>query len=131
MSTATQLARRDFLRLTVTASGGLLIGFYFPGFSPHAAAEETGKQFSPNAFVRIGTDERITVVVNHSEMGQGVNTALPMILADELDADWSKVIMVPTPPIDALYGNPGFGHIMHTASSASVTGSLSLRTSGI
>ena len=45
----------------------------------------------PNAFVRIGTDERITVIVNHSEMGQGVYTSLPMLLAEELDADGSKV----------------------------------------
>jgi len=58
-------------------------------------------------------------------------TSLPLILAEELDADWSKVIIVPAPPIDALYGNPGFGQVMHTASSASVTGFLSLRTSGI
>src|SRR4029077_3219703 len=56
--------------------------------------------------------------------------SLPLILAEELAADWSKVIIVPAPPIDALYGNPGFGHVMHTASSASVTGFLSLRTSG-
>ena len=55
-------------------------------------------------------------------------TSLPLILAEELAADWSKVIIVPAPPIDALYGNPGFGHVMHTASSASVTGFLSLRT---
>ena len=57
-------------------------------------------------------------------MGQGSMTSLPLILAEELDADWSKVIIVPAPPIDALYGNPGFGHVMHTASSASVTGFL-------
>ena len=66
-----------------------------------------------------------------TEMGQGSMTSLPLILAEELAADWSKVIIVPAPPIDALYGNPGFGHAMHTASSASVTGFLSLRTSGI
>jgi isoquinoline 1-oxidoreductase beta subunit len=54
-----------------------------------------------------------------TEIGQGSMTSLRLILAEELDADWSKVIIVPAPPIDALYGNPGFGHVMHTASSAS------------
>lgn len=122
MSTATQLARRDFLRLTVAASGGLLIGFYFPGLSSRAEAEETGKQFSPNAFVRIGTDERITVVVNHSEMGQGVYTALPMILADELDADWSKV-GYESAPVDPVYNHPVFG-MQLTGGSTSVWSSF-------
>lgn len=122
MSAATQLARRDFLRLTVAASGGLLIGFYFPGLSSRAEAEETGKQFSPNAFVRIGTDERITVVVNHSEMGQGVYTALPMILADELDADWSKV-GYESAPVDPVYNHPVFG-MQLTGGSTSVWSSF-------
>ena len=48
-------------------------------------------------------------------MGQGSMTSLPLILAEELAADWSKVIIVPAPPIDALYGNPGFGHVMHNS----------------
>jgi len=64
--------RRQFLKLSVAASGGLLVGFYLPALSSKAAAEESPNVFMPNAFVRIGTDERITVIVNHSEMGQGV-----------------------------------------------------------
>ena len=64
-------------------------------------------------------------------MGQGSLTALPLILAEELDADWSKVVIVPAPPIDKIYGNPGFGGVMHTASSAAVTGFFTdLRTFG-
>lgn len=122
MSTIAQIARRDFLRLTVTASGGLLVGFYFPGLSSRLEAEDTGKRFAPNAFVRIGTDERITVVVNHSEMGQGVYTALPMILADELDADWSK-ISYESAPVDPAYNHPVFG-MQLTGGSTSVWSSF-------
>ena len=121
MSSPIQIPRRDFLRLTVAASGGLLVGFYFPGLSKSAAAEEP-KKFSPNAFVRIGTDDRITVVVNHSEMGQGVYTALPMILADELDADWTKV-GYESAPVDPAYNHPVFGMQM-TGGSTSVWSSF-------
>src|SRR6266581_8913683 len=92
-SFAGEMPRRDFLKLSVAASGGLLIGFYLPGMQPEAQAAT----FAPNAFVRIGTDDSVTVIVNHSEMGQGVFTALPMILADELDADWTKVRFEPAP----------------------------------
>ena len=81
------MQRRDFLKVSVAASGGLLIGFRFPGISALASAESSASTFMPNAFVRIGTDERVTVIVNHSEMGQGVYTSLPMLLAEELDAD--------------------------------------------
>jgi isoquinoline 1-oxidoreductase subunit beta len=98
-----EVPRRDFLKLSVAASGGLLIGFYLPGMQPEAQAAA----FAPNAFVRIGTDESVTVIVNHSEMGQGVFTALPMILADELDADWTKVRFEPA-PVDPVYNHPVF-----------------------
>src|SRR5438046_991604 len=70
---------------------------------PEAAAAT----FAPDAFVRIGTDDSVTVIVNHSEMGQGVFTALPMILADELDADWTKVRFEPA-PVDPVYNHPVF-----------------------
>ena len=121
MNAALRVSRRNFLQLSVAASGGLLVGFYFPGFSRRAAAQAPQK-FSPNAFVRIGTDERITVIVNHSEMGQGVYTALPMILAEELDADWSKVGYEPA-PVDPAYNHPVFG-IQMTGGSTSVWSSF-------
>lgn len=101
--------RRSFLKASVVASGGLLIGFHFPGISALASAQPSSAEtFMPNAFVRIGTDERVTVIVNHSEMGQGVYTSLPMLLADELDADWSKVGFEPA-PVDPKYNHPAFG----------------------
>ena len=119
---ASGIQRRDFLKVSVAASGGLLIGFQFPGLSSLVSAQTTPATFMPNAFVRIGTDERVTVIVNHSEMGQGVYTSLPMLLADELDADWSKVGYEPA-PVDPKYNNPAFG-MQVTGGSSSVWSGL-------
>src|SRR5207237_1981666 len=113
------MERRDFLKFTVAASGGLLIGIYLPTASKLARADEDSSNgFMPNAFVRIGSDDRITVIVNHSEMGQGVYTALPMLLAEELDADWNKIGFEPA-PVDPKYNHPVFG-MQVTGGSSSV-----------
>jgi isoquinoline 1-oxidoreductase beta subunit len=120
--TSAGIQRRDFLKVSVAASGGLLIGFQFPGLSSLASAQTATAAFMPNAFVRIGTDERVTVIVNHSEMGQGVYTSLPMLLADELDADWSKVGYEPA-PVDPKYNHPAFG-MQITGGSSSVWSGL-------
>jgi len=80
------LSRREFVAAGVAAGAGLVIGFYLPHQS-HASTES----FSPNAYLRITPDNKITIVVARSEMGQGVRTALPMILAEELEADWSQI----------------------------------------
>src|SRR5881227_2659184 len=63
-------------------------------------------------WVRIAPNGTITVLTAGAEMGQGSMTGLPLILAEELDADWSRVKIVPAPPIAAIYGNPGFGGVM-------------------
>ena len=80
------LSRREFVTAGVAAGAGLVIGFYLPHKS--GAQEES---FSPNAYLRITPDNKITIVVARSEMGQGVRTALPMILAEELEADWKQI----------------------------------------
>lgn len=117
--TALQMERRKFLKFSLAASGGLLLGFYLPGKNKLALAQElSASVFMPNAFVRIGTDERVTVIVNHSEMGQGVYTALPMLLAEELDADWNKIGFEPA-PVDPKYNHPVFG-MQITGGSSSV-----------
>jgi isoquinoline 1-oxidoreductase subunit beta len=124
------LERRAFLKASVVASGGLLIGFHFPGVSALASAQPSPTEtFMPNAFVRIGTDERVTVIVNHSEMGQGVYTSLPMLLADELDADWSKVGFEPA-PVDPKYNHPAFGMQMTGGSSSVWSGLEQFRQAG-
>lgn len=130
-----KLERRDFLKISVAASGGLLIGIQFPGISglavaqPSAAQSASANAFMPNAFVRIGSDERVTVIVNHSEMGQGVYTSLPMLLADELDADWNKVGFEPA-PVDPKYNHPAFGIQMTGGSSSVYSGLQQFREAG-
>src|SRR5579863_9602228 len=125
-----KMERRDFLKISVAAGGGLLIGFRFPGISTLASAQPApANTFMPNAFVRIGTDERVTVIVNHSEMGQGVYTSLPMLLAEELDADWTKV-GYESAPVDPKYNHPAFGMQMTGGSSSVWSGLEQFRQAG-
>src|SRR5262249_61783173 len=94
------------------------------------AAEGAGKAMNP--WVSIAPDGTITIMSAATEMGQGSMTSLPLIVAEELDADWSNVRIVPAPPIEAIYGNPGFGYaMMYTAASNAVTSYFQqLRTFG-
>jgi CO/xanthine dehydrogenase Mo-binding subunit len=92
------LSRREFVAAGVAAGAGLIIGFYLPHKGESGAAA-----FSPNAYLRITADDKVTIVVPRSEMGQGVYTALPMILAEELEADW-KQIAIEQPGASRLYG---------------------------
>src|SRR5437868_117594 len=104
------LGRREFLKTTATIGGGLCIAAYVPelGAGPRELAPAAAGLFAPNAFVRIAPDENVTVIANHSEMGQGVYTSLPMLLNEELEADWSK-IKVEAAPVDPAYNHPVFG----------------------
>jgi len=125
----TGMERREFIKMSVTASGGLLLGFYVPGAAKLASSGPSANVFVPNAFVRIGTDERVTVIVNHSEMGQGVYTSLPMLLAEELDADWTKVSFE-SAPVDPKYNHPAFGMQMTGGSSSVWSGLEQFRQAG-
>lgn len=98
-------SRRRFLQASGAA---LVVGFTLPSTSGRALAASAAPVFSPNAYLRITPDNRVTVVCGSSEMGQGVLTAIPMLLAEELDADWTKV-SVEQAPADAAYNNPMFG----------------------
>jgi isoquinoline 1-oxidoreductase beta subunit len=98
------ISRRAFLGRSAAAGTGLVIGFYFPKSS---SAQTTGV-FSPNAYLRITPDEKITIVVARTEMGQGVWTALPMILAEELEVDL-KQITVEQAGASTLFGDQGTG----------------------
>jgi isoquinoline 1-oxidoreductase beta subunit len=103
MSEIRNLCRRRFLKTSALAGGGLVLGVYLP----RLAADDKVKTFAPNAFVRVGGDDSVTVVANHSEMGQGIYTGLAMIVAEELDADWGKV-RVEAAPVDAAYNHALF-----------------------
>lgn len=130
MSTPTKLNRRHFLKTGAAAGAGLVIGFYLPSREELAAAETaSAKPFAPNAWIRIAPDGSVTIMVDKSEMGQGVMTSLPMLVAEELDLDWSKV-RVESAPADPAYINTLFG-MQGTGGSTSVRSSWqSLRKAG-
>ncbi len=129
MSDILNFSRRDFLKTGAVAGGGLVLGLYVPLGNRLMAAEKTGTAFAPNAFIRIGTDDLVTVIVNHSEMGQGVYTALPMLVAEELDADWSKV-RVQSAPAAPAYNHTAFGIQMTGGSSSTWSEYDRLRKAG-
>jgi isoquinoline 1-oxidoreductase beta subunit len=110
-------SRRAFLQAGMAASGALLLGFRIPWAG--AAAEHAAGEFAPNAFIRIDRQGVVTLIMPQVEMGQGVYTSIPMILAEELDAKWEQVTVETAPPSDALYGNPTFG-IQVTGNSNSI-----------
>jgi isoquinoline 1-oxidoreductase subunit beta len=112
----TKVTRREFLQTTTVASASLVIGFHLPVGARRGVSVPA--PFAPNAWLRINPDESVLVVVDRSEMGQGVTTALPMLLAEELEGDWSK-IKIEFAPADKAYINPMFG-MQGTGGSTSV-----------
>lgn len=104
------LNRRSFLRVSTVAAGGLLVSLYLdlPAFAQEGGQAPPAKVYPPDAFVHIRADGKILITVNRLEFGQGVQTSLPMILADEMDADWSKVVGELAPAAD-IYKDPIFG----------------------
>ncbi|MFZ2075385.1 MAG: molybdopterin cofactor-binding domain-containing protein [Xanthobacteraceae bacterium] len=103
-------------------AGVFVLGFHLPARAvnePEQPPDSTQGKFAPNAFIRIDRSGQTTLVMPQVEMGQGVYTAIPMILAEEFDADFSKVTLEHAPPDDKLYGNPIFG-IQVTGNSNSI-----------
>jgi len=127
MTAHLEVTRREFLHVAGAAGASLVIGFTIPGCAPGGAPP--GPPLEPNAWLRIGTDESILVIVDRSEMGQGVTTSLPMLLAEELEADWSKV-RIEFAPADPKYNNLLFG-MQGTGGSSSVRAAFTaLRQAG-
>ena len=125
---AIQTSRRGFLKSG--ASAALVVSFTLPLAGKRAQASvPDDNTFAPNAWLRITPDNRVTVICGSSEMGQGVLTAIPMLVAEELDADW-KLVSVEQAPVDKAYNNPAFG-MQATGGSATIRGHWTpLRTAG-
>ena len=120
MNAIVKLNRREILKSGALIGGGLVLACYFSVPTPARAGENEEMPFAPNAFLRIGNDGSVLFIDNKSEMGQGVYTSLPMILAEELDCDWQKVSVEPA-PVAPAYNHTTFG-------SQVTGGSTSVRT---
>ena len=120
-----QVSRRQFVVVLATAGGGLLLGCRASDRTvPRSTAAAAGPDlpaFAPDAFVRIGTDGRVTLIMPQVEMGQGMYTSMPMLIAEELEVTLDQVQVEHAPPSDKLYANPIFG-FQATGGSTSVMG---------
>ncbi len=104
---AADLSRRTVLK--AAAAGGLLLGFRLGSLKAAAAEASDNAIFAPNAFVRIGRDGKVTMIMPQVEMGQGTYTSMPMLIAEELEVDLAEVALEPAPADDRLYANPLLG----------------------
>src|SRR6202021_245 len=121
MPTIDMVGRRDFLKKSAAGGAGLGIGLYLPGKYEALAGVPPTRAAATHAWVQIAPDDTTMLIIDKSEMGQGINTALAMILADELDFDW-KNIKTEFAPAAPVYFNPVFG-LQGTGGSTSIRGS--------
>src|SRR5947208_13567041 len=108
LAPATDLSRRRFLQAGAAAGGGLLLSFTLP-FAESGAEAADAVAFAPDAFIRIGRDGMIVLVMPYVEMGQGTYTSIPMLIAEELEVDLKQVRLEHAPPNEKLYANPLLG----------------------
>ena len=116
---ASGLSRRDFLQVGVAAGGGLLLSLSLPALTGGADAADA-TSFVPNAFIRIEPDGQIVLTMPYVEMGQGTYTSIPMLIAEELQADLKQVQLEHAPPDERLYGNPLVGGVQATGGSNAI-----------
>lgn len=136
---APALSRRSFLTRSAMAGGGLLLGLTLPPAVRRVFAEEAAPasaapaaaapKILPNAFIRIAPDDTVTVLLKHSEMGQGIFTSLPMAVAEELECDWQKV-RCEHAPADMAYAHTTFGIQMTGGSTSTWESFDQLRLAG-
>jgi len=125
----TALSRRALLQQSLLSGAGLFVAFHVPR-KARAAQQPQPKHLPPaNAFVRVAPDESVTVLLAHSEMGQGIWTGLAMMIAEELECDWSKV-RVEHAPAAPVYAHPAFGMQMTGGSSSTWSELERYRTAG-
>jgi isoquinoline 1-oxidoreductase beta subunit len=118
------VSRRSFLQASLAASGAVVFAFHLPGlgggrkaFLAEAADDSAAVKYPPQSFIRVEPDGTTVFQINKLEMGQGVNTSMAQILAEEMDADWSKV-RSETAPVDPVFNHTGFGTQMTGGSTA-------------
>jgi len=102
-------SRREFLKVSVAVGGGLLLGFALQRAQTAEQGQSEVAPFAPDAFIRIDRNGVVTLIMCQVEMGQGIYTAMSMILAEELDVDFSRVVVQAAPPNDKLYTNAALG----------------------
>jgi isoquinoline 1-oxidoreductase subunit beta len=125
-------SRREFLVRSAVAGGALVIGFHLPGGSRRAVAQEaaTGaRAAAPNAFIRIASDDTVTILLKHVEMGQGIATSMPMTVAEELGCDW-KHVRFEHAPADMVYAHAVFQSQMTGGSTSTWECFDQMRTAG-
>jgi isoquinoline 1-oxidoreductase beta subunit len=128
-SEQSDISRRGFLKASSLAGGGLVLGFFVPGSTKLALAEVVKSTYAPNAFLRIAPDNTITVSVNRLEFGQGITTGFAMLIAEELDADWSSM-RTQLAPAGEVYKDPVNGLQMTGGSSSTKNSYLQYRQIG-
>src|SRR4030081_820083 len=119
LSSANGLSRRAFLQAGAAAGGGLMLSLSLPFANSEAEAAGAGG-FAPKAFVRIGSDGQVVLIMPYVEMGQGTYTSIPMLIAEELEVDLNQVRLEHAPPNEKLYGNPLLGGIQATGNSNAI-----------
>jgi len=117
---ANGLSRRRLLQVGAAAGGGLMLSLSLP-FPSHRAEAAVADEFAPNAFIRIGSDGRIILIMPYVEMGQGTYTSIPMLIAEELDVNLKQVQLEHAPPNEKLYANPLLG-VQATGNSNAIRG---------
>jgi isoquinoline 1-oxidoreductase beta subunit len=107
-------SRREFLQVSAAAGGGMLLSLALPGLGKAATGGASGAAAALNAYVRIARDNTVTIVSKNPEVGQGIKTMLPMLIAEEMDADWGRVRIEQAQADHAVYGRQVAGGSMAT-----------------
>src|SRR5688500_15014558 len=123
-----KVSRRTFMLASGSVAGSLVVALRLPAGAARRA-DASAEPWVANAFVRIAPNDRITVLLNQAEMGQGVYTALPMLVAEELDADWSH-ISIEVAPVTPEYHHAVYGTRMTVGRMSTEAGRGHLRTAG-
>ena len=129
MEKPNNMNRRTFLQASAATSGALMIGFHLPAIAKPAIPVPGAKTVQANAWVKIGSDNTITIICHRSEMGQGTYTSMPMLVAEELEVDLARV-KIEMAPADAVYINSLLGGQLTGGSTSVRDAWTSLRLAG-